>query len=172
MTADGQDKEIAWVTEMADALLREILEQLSGIRLSRRPPWTPKGAGPPMDGVYGRVDGAYQMRLLFRAEPRVFQRLASNMIGAPAKDAQEVQEYATEFANVLCGRFISEIYRATKVPARFYPTQYETYPDIPLLGDDTEISTIFYASEDQEAADFSWTADSVAMLLKGENSET
>ena len=157
---------------MADALLREILEQLAGIRLTRCPPRTPKGAGPPMDGVYGKVDGAYQMQLLFRAEPRIFQRLACRMIGAPAKDTQEVQEYATEFANVLCGRFISEIYRATKVPARFYPTQYETYPDSSPLGDETEISTIFYASEDQEAAEFSWTADSVAMLLKGEDSET
>jgi len=116
-----------------------------------------------MDGVYGWVDGGIQ--LLFRAEPRLFQRLAANMLGAPARDAEEVQEFATEFFNTLCGRFISELYRVAKGPARFHPTRYETYPNVTPLGEDTVV--LSYSSEEQETAEFSWTADSVAMLLEG-----
>lgn len=156
-----------WVVEMADTLAREILEQLAGIRLSRCsvgsvPPYTP---APRMDGVYGHVEGAYRMELFFCAEPSLFQRLACNMIGAPAED-EEVQEYAAEFVNMLCGRFISEIYRATKISARFFPTQYQPYPYEVKTKDGSALRTLYYISEEQETAEFSWTEDTIELLLK------
>ena len=160
-----QKREFGWVIQMADTLTCEIAEQMCGIRLNSR---TQEGRSvPPMDVVYGVVEGRYRMHLRFRAEPRLFCRLAENMIGAPPESMEEVQEYATEFFNVLCGRFISEIYRQTKLSARFYPTRYRRASATPNLEERDTVVTRYYVSEQEELAEFSWAASLYEYLQKG-----
>lgn len=160
-----QKKEFGWVIQMADTLTCEITEQMCGIRLNSRT--QVERNAPPMDVVYGLVEGRYRMCLKFRAEPRLFCRLAENMIGAPPESMEEVQEYATEFFNVLCGRFISEIYQQTKLPARFYPTRYGEALGAPDLEEYDAAVTRYYISEQEELAEFSWAASLYEYLQKG-----
>ena len=142
-----------WIRGMAEGLTCEIVEQMSGILL-----WTrcPRGK-PVMDTVCGYVDGNRDIPLLFRAEPEFFRELARSMIGAEPKDEEEVREYAAEFFNVLCGRFISEICRATHVTARFDPTMYLPAPYEPEEGACAPQHTLYFESDRQNLAQFSWS---------------
>lgn len=152
-----------WVCQMADALACEILEEMSQIQIKRCASLRGPDAVP--DTVCGVVDGDYQMKLLFRAEPRLFCRLAENMIGARPESADEVQEYACEFFNTLCGRFISEIYQVTHIPARFYPVYFEPAAESRDLNKDGPFSSVYFVSDQQEYAEFSWSKGPMEKLL-------
>lgn len=153
----------SWVCHMADILVREILGQMCKIHIDRGP--DRRETAIPLDAVCGDVDGEYQMQLEFRAEPGLFKRLTENMMGT-SEDMDVVRESAREFFNTLCGRFISEIYRATGVGARFYPVQYEPAEDGEPMEWDGPVHTISFISDKQEYAEFSWTQGGVEDLLK------
>ena len=154
-----------WVSRMAESLIGEITKQMSGIQLLLL-----QDAQPPdhlvdeMDAAYGRVEGDYQMFMQLRAEKKLFYRFAENMIGDKPEDQSEVEDYATEFFNVLCGRFVSELYIATGRAARFFPTTYERPPDVSAL--DGQVCSLYFISEKNEYAVFSWTAASVNQLIR------
>lgn len=153
-----------WVCQMADVLTREILEEMAEIRMTRCV--NLEAPASRLDAVCGLVDGIYQLELRFRAEENLFWRLAENMIGGKPEDTEEVQEYAREFFNTLCGRFISEIYRETKIPARFYPVRYESAAENMEHGNNHSFTSINFVSDQKEYAEFSWTRDSMEELLK------
>lgn len=143
-----------WVSMLAIELVKEITEEMSEIKLRPVPSHQKQVE---MDGVCGRVDGDYRIRLQFRAEPRLFHRLAKNMIGDEPADFDEVREYAVEYFNVLCGRFIAEIHRSTKSVAGFFPTHYEDGPELNYLKDLGALESIPFISDEDELAEFVWT---------------
>lgn len=143
-----------WISQMADTLTCEIIGTMSGIQLSRCCEPTPSGTE--MSAVFATVEGQmYDMQLQFRAEPRMFLRLARNMIGGEPEDFSEVEDYAAEFFNVLCGRFVSELCRISRTTAKFTPTKYEPVPR-ELGTEKGRIKTLYFVSENQERAQFSW----------------
>lgn len=142
-----------WVLKMADLLVLEILQQMCGIQMMSRA--VEETAHVAMDTVYGFVDGEYRMQLWFRAEPRIFGRIAGNMMGKSPQQ-QDIQDYAEEFFNVLCGRFVSEIYQTTQMKARFLPTHYGVPPKESCEIENKLVCTRCFISEDQELAEFSW----------------
>jgi len=146
-------EESLWIRTMAEDLTCEITEQMSGIRM-----WSRGSPGETvMDTVCGFVDGKRDIPLFFRAEPAFFSDLARRMIGKEPKDEEEVREYAAEYFNVLCGRFISEICRATHVVARFDPTMYFPAPYEPEEGTCDPQHTLYFESDRQNLAQFSWS---------------
>ncbi len=154
---------------MADVLTCEIIQEMASISIGR---CTKLGVPESeLDLVYGLVDGDYQMELLFRAEPRFFYRMAENMIGDPPEDELEVQEYASEFFNTLCGRFISEIYRATRRPARFHPIRYQTASECQGICEDGMFVSLYFVSDQKEYVEFSWTKCPMEELLKRSEEE-
>ena len=98
---------------MAETLVCEILEVMSDIHLRLAQLQEQEMESRKLEAIYGFVEGDYQIELRFLAEPRMFSRLAQNMAGSQLS-SDEIQEYAMEFFNVLCGRFLSELYKATK----------------------------------------------------------
>ena len=95
------------------------------------------------------------MRL--ETERSLFVRLACNMIGVLPKDQQEVEEYATEFFNIICGRFVSELYNLTGQSAHFLPTTYEQHSEDLALQSEHTVNTVKFISDSGEGAIFSWT---------------
>ena len=153
-----------WVALMADTLTCEIMDVMSGIRLSRCRDPAPDGTA--MSSVCAYVRGRhFDMQLRFQAEPKMFWRLARNMIGGEPESAEEVSDYASEFFNVLCGRFVSELCRVTRAPARFTPPQYN--PEPAPFEKRADMRTLHFVSEECERAQFSWSAP----LICGENTD-
>lgn len=147
---------------MAEELTCEVISQMAGVKLMR----TDDGKEPEedLDVVYSSLEGDGILQLRFAAEPRLFRRIAENIIGGIPEDEEEVREYAAEIANVLCGRFVSEVCRATHTVARFRPTVYGVKPE----GDDETLQTVHFVSDRKERASFSWGRDMMDTLLKRE----
>ena len=151
-----------WVSDMAEELTREIMMRMAGIRLVRVDDCPCNGAQ--KDIVYGYLEGEQTMQLQLAAESSFFHRLAKEIIGGEPEDEEEVREYAAEFANVLCGRFVSEICRATNTAARFRPTVYgEQANDVK-----EELQTVRFLSDRQEEITFSWSREAMIAFLKRE----
>ena len=107
----------------------------------------------------------FRSSCIFFAQRALFMRLTKNMVGYDP-DEEEAQEYAMEFFNILCGRFVSELYKASKTSARFFPTEYDRTPDRGMPGQNAEDKTVYLISEQQELAAFSWTAAPVDRILR------
>jgi hypothetical protein len=136
---------------------------MSGIEMQRQP--TGQTPETQMDTVYSEVDGDYRLEVWFRAEHRWFQRLASCLLGEQTEDETDIQESATEFFNVLCGRFVSELCRTTHFPARLdRPRFTRAAAESGVPAAETR-SILYFETEEQERAEFSWTREPMNQLL-------
>lgn len=147
---------------MAQQLTCEVMDQMAGIKLMRID--DPSDSQCEFDIVYSSLEGDGVLQLQLAAEPKLFRRLAGNIIGDEPENEDEVKEYAAEFANVLCGRFVSEICRATKTVARFRPTVYGDRPP----GNEEPLQSVRFISDQKERVMFSWGRDTMNALLKRE----
>lgn len=147
---------------MAEHLTREITAQMAGIALTRVDERVSSYEN--MEVVYGFLDGECTMQLQLAAGKEFFHRLAESIIGEEPQDEEEVREYAAEFANVLCGRFVSEICRATNTVARFRPTVYGGKPE----EIDQDLLSVHFTTDRQEKVLFSWSREAMFSFLKGE----
>ena len=145
-----------WVSRLAEELLREIMQQMGGIQLKEVPD-LPKRFGQKQLGIVcGETTGDFQIRMRLEAENALFVRLAGNMIGEEPQDQQEVEDYATEVFNVVCGRFLSKLYDRTGQKARFLPPTYEEPPGKTLYNGN-KVNTVKFISDSNEGAVFAWT---------------
>lgn len=146
-----------WVSRLAEELLCEIMGQMSGIELEKASNVPEHFDQAQLGIVWGETTGDFNIRMCLKAEQALFVRLARNMIGAPPRDQEEVEEYATEFFNIICGRFVSELYTLTGQSARFLPTIYEHPPGTRELHSGNPVNTVKFISDGNEGAIFSWT---------------
>jgi hypothetical protein len=154
----------AWVTRLAEQVVCEVFEQMAGVPLRCRRDGRSSAAE--MDMVYGQVWGDCSMRVQLCAQPRTFYRLAQGILGGEPGGQEEVRECAAECFNVLCGRFVSEIFRVTEVKARIDPPKYRAYRDGLETVADEPLKTLYFATDNGEWAEFSWSQNSMDELLR------
>lgn len=154
-----------WICQMAERLTCEIMECMAGIKLQRCLALDDGAEGETMDAIYGVLGDDNEMQVRFRAESRLFARMAGNMIGGEPESREEIQEYAAEFFNVLCGRFISELHETIHTPVQFFSIQYKLV-DAAVHERGGEVGAICFISEKEEFAEFSWTAMLIEKLLR------
>ena len=145
-----------WVSELAEELICEIIQQMSGIDLKGVPNTENLCPSQDLGAVYGETVGDFNLQMQFKAEEPFFMRLAQNMTGYPIENREEMEEYATEFFNIICGRFVSELYNLTGQSARFLPTVYQRQPNITALDNGDGCNTVTFNSDHDEAAVFCW----------------
>lgn len=75
--------------------------------------------------VYTTLSGGYSSCLVLCAERSFFHRLTENILGHPTDDPEDLEEYAKEYFNVLCGRLVGEIYQVTRQGAKFHPPCFQ-----------------------------------------------
>jgi hypothetical protein len=160
-----KDDHTAWVADTAEYLVCEILEEWAGITVSRA-----SGEIIPtkrMDTVFSHVDGDCRVEMQFRAEPSIFYQMTYNILGEEPESPDEVREFAEEFFNVLCGRFIAEICTATNLSIQLHPPTYQT-SDVGTraVGFQEPEGVVFFMTDKKELAEFSWGHDPLNELLK------
>ena len=144
------------VRSIAAGLVIGITKKMSGLSLVRCPCLQEQRRGRRLESVYGAVEGELRLRMRFEAEPGMVSRMAEGLFGEPPESRQELEEYATEYVNVLCGRFVSELCRDLHPKLRFQTPRYELPPALSPLGEEQGIETLCFMSERQELAVFSW----------------
>ena len=148
-----------WLKTMAERMVCEIASNMSGVHLSTAVTRELSDNDKPLAGVYARVGGDYTFQVQFLAEENLFVRLAKNLMGDDLTP-EDVQDYAVEFFNTLCGRFISEIINETHIKARLLSIRYELPPLKEAISEETEESVAF-TSEMNEYAVFAWASQPV-----------
>jgi hypothetical protein len=149
------DEENRWVTQTAETLVCDILKQMADIQAYRLPDATELD-GLQLDTVCAHIHGDYCLEVRLCSEPESFYRLTRNISGEDPLGEAEIQEYATEFFNVLCGRFISAICDRNHVLMRFDPPEYRKAACAPDTGVCVEVHTLAFRTELEELFEFSW----------------
>lgn len=158
-----KEVEDTWVKDMAENLVREIMEQMSGIQLSSvsAPTIGPKD----MEGVRIWVDGDYKMQMSFFAERKLFYRFAKNMIEEEPTE-EDIRDYAMEFLNIICGRFISELVNQLHIQVRMMAVEYRVLEKWTKPEDINSVRALGFISDTQEYAVFSWTSRAIEEMMK------
>lgn len=101
--------------EGLDRIVREVTENSAGIALTR-------GEAMPGDHictVHVSFRQGFRSSLSIRADTALFTRLARSMLGEERVTAQDLEDVAKEYFNVLCGHIAAKLYDTTHVSARF-----------------------------------------------------
>lgn len=145
-----------WIKTMAEQMVCEIVRNMSGVHLSTVVTRELNDNDQPLAGVYAKIGGDYTFQVQFLAEENLFVRLAKNLMGDDLT-MEDVKDYAVEFFNTLCGRFISEIINETHIKARLLSICYELPPLEEAMLEENEESVAF-TSEMNEYAVFAWAS--------------
>jgi hypothetical protein len=161
-----QNDQDAWIADLAKYMVTEVLEEWAGIsvRTSEKTVSTAR-----MDTVFSHVDGDCTIEVQFRAEPSVFYQMARNILEEEPESHEEVKEFAEEFFNVLCGRFIAEICTATNLSIRLHPPTYQTADvGVRAVGFQEPQGAVLFETDKKELAEFSWS-HSLTELVEAES---
>ncbi len=148
-----------WISVMAQEMVLEVTDWMAGITLTSCPKAQFEPYQQPMDSVLVCAGGKTKISVQFQADPRMFFRLAQKMIGEDPADQEEVQEYAIEYVNVLCGRFISHLFSHWHEKTRYFFPKYEMPPNVTAVDKKEGAQSLFFLSEMQECVVFSWVVE-------------
>lgn len=101
--------------EMLNTAVQEVTEKASGVRLHQG------GAPPGKDfcTIHITFKKGFRSSLSLCADTAMLTRMTQNAIQRKIVTPQDLEDFAKEYLNVLCGRVSAALYRATKVATRF-----------------------------------------------------
>ena len=144
-----------WVVQMARELVCGITAQMADIHLSSVPKIGKMKEQMVMVGVCALIGGDSTFSVRLCSEKSLIMRLVRNMTGLEASE-EDVRDYAIEFFNTLCGRFISEIINKNKMKARILRISYESPHEWKEQEKEEKFVVLDFVSEENEYVSFSW----------------
>lgn len=137
----------AHLQDILDQTLRRVTQTAAGIQLQRGGSG-PNGAG--LCTVYTVFERGFSSALALCADATLFTRLARHMLCMDDVTPQDVEDFAKEYFNVVCGHITAELYRNTNISARFQIPSFCRTRYVPE--DRRELFAITYAGDQNEAA--------------------
>ena len=133
--------------EGLDRIIREVTESSAGIALIRGE----AAPGEHICTVHIGFRRGFHSSLSLRADAALFARLARSMLKEEHITAQDLEDVAKEYFNVLCGHIAAALYNTTHVSARFSVPSFHWGSYSPK--DHREQFVIRYSSGQDEAAE-------------------
>lgn len=75
--------------------------------------------------VHTLLEGGHRAAILLHADTPLLVRMARNILGSDIVTPRDIQDVATEYFNVLCGRIVSGLFRAAHISSRFHVPRFE-----------------------------------------------
>ncbi len=144
-----------WVEQMAQDLVCDITKQMADIHLTRVPKVGKIKEQMVMVGVCALIGGDSTFSVRLCSEKSLIVCLVRNMTGLEADD-EDVRDYAMEFFNTLCGRFISEIINKNRMKARILRISYENPLEWKKHEKEEKFVVLDFVSREDEYISFSW----------------
>jgi len=103
-----------------DQALQDVTEQTAGVRLSQgdQPP------GADLCTVHITFDRGFGTSLTLCADTSLLTRMARNSFHEDDVNSEDLEEFAKEYFNVLCGKIVGAMFQATQIPAHFSPPTF------------------------------------------------
>lgn len=101
--------------QILDQALQDVTERTAGVRLRQgdQPP------GEDLCTVHITFDKGFGTSLTLCADTSLLVRMARNSFHEDTVTPEDLEEFSKEYFNVLCGKIVGAMFRATKVPAHF-----------------------------------------------------
>ncbi len=146
-----------WVELLAEQLVIDVSDWMAGVHLVCVPEKEQSCAGADIHAVCACAKGDASITMQLQAEPRLFSGLAKRHMGKEPTEDEDIQEYAVEFMNVLCGRFVSALCTDMKIKICFSTPSYDASPKAEPPEKDGESSTLVFFSKEYGHVVFKWT---------------
>ena len=103
------------LAEILDQALQDVTERTAGVRLHQgdQPP------GEDLCTVHITFDKGFGTSLTLCADTSLLVRMARNSFHEDAVSQEDLEEFSKEYFNVLCGKVVGAMFRATQVSAHF-----------------------------------------------------
>lgn len=134
--------------EVTEDVVIELTGELGDIRLSLAP--TQACIGRESCAACTRLSDPYNTGIVLCADKTFIERLTEHMMGEEISCEEDIEDYFTEFFNVLCGRFFREIHRLTKVAAIFQVPEFKYYEEGQKNTGDGGRQSVCFVSEQNE----------------------
>lgn len=113
------------ISNILDCVMRDITSRMVEIRLCEQ--------GEALSGdtciVQTTFEGGYHGTLRLLADTALMVRMTQQVMEADDVAPQDVEDFAKEYFNVICGQFVARLFQLTKVASRFripvFSTQYK-----------------------------------------------
>lgn len=100
-----------------DQAVQDVTERTAGVRLYQGQ----KSPGDDLCTVQITFDKGFRTSLTLCADTRLLYRMACNSFHEESVSSEDLEEFSKEYFNVLCGRIVGAMFRATHIPAHFGP---------------------------------------------------
>lgn len=100
-----------------DQAVQDVTERTAGVRLHQGD----QSPGEDLCTVQITFDRGFRTSLTLCADTGLLYRMACNSFHEESVSAEDLEEFAKEYFNVLCGRITGAMFRETQVPAHFGP---------------------------------------------------
>lgn len=109
--------------EILDQVLKDITQQVAGIQLSPQGIQLCAKENSPsqekMCTLYTNFEGGYQASIALCAEIALLTRLTQYMMQEEQIAPEDIEDFAKEYFNVLCGQIAAGLFNATHIASRF-----------------------------------------------------
>lgn len=150
--------------KILDNAIRDITKRIAGIDLETAN-W-PQDENGDVASLYTVTKGSYRITVVYHAETRLLRYIADKMARRPVEDPEDMEMYAKEYFNILCGSIVSKINQITNSSARFGIPQYcrgfyaaEDYPGVVLevsyrsIAGGLQLQSCYSGGEDTKTSD-------------------
>ena len=101
--------------QILDQALQDVTERTAGVRLHQGE----QPLGEDLCTVHITFDKGFGTSLTLCADTSLLARMARNSFHEDAVTPEDVEEFSKEYFNVLCGKIVGAMFRATQVSAHF-----------------------------------------------------
>lgn len=101
--------------QILDQALQDVTERTAGVRLRQ----DDQPLGEDLCTVHITFDKGFGTSLTLCADTSLLSRMACNSFHEETVTSEDLEEFSKEYFNVLCGKIVGAMYRATQVSAHF-----------------------------------------------------
>lgn len=103
------------LAQILDQALQDVTERTAGVRLCQGD----QPLGEDLCTVHITFDKGFGTSLTLCADTNLLVRMARNSFHEDAVTPEDLEEFSKEYFNVLCGKIVGAMFRATRVSAHF-----------------------------------------------------
>lgn len=110
------------LTDVLNQCMREITHRFAGIDLLE------KNASLSNDicTVHTVLEGPHRAVILLHADTALLVKLAQNIMHSESVTQQDIEDVATEYFNVVCGRIAAGLFQSANISSRFQTPRFRT----------------------------------------------
>lgn len=102
--------------------IQDITSRFAGIELAARD----AALSDDICTVHTILEGKCRGALLLYADTALLTRVTQKIMGSEVVTRKDIEDVATEYFNVICGRVVAGIFQATRVSSRFQSPRFRT----------------------------------------------